>query len=53
MELELLFYSIVVPDGPFTQPLARLGVGDTILVDPTVYGFLRTDRFDGGRHCGC
>ena len=49
-EAELLFYSIVVPDGPFTQPLARLGVGDTILVDPTVYGFLRTDRFSGGRH---
>ena len=43
---ELEFYSIVVPDGPFTQPLARLSVGDTILVDPTVYGFLRADRFD-------
>jgi ferredoxin--NADP+ reductase len=49
-EPELHFYSIVVPDGPFTQPLARLAVGDTILVDPTVYGFLRTDRFAGGRH---
>ncbi len=47
---QLEFYSIVVPDGPFTQPFARLGVGDSISVDPTVYGFLRTDRFDGGRH---
>ena len=45
----LEFYSIVVPDGPFSQPLARLGVGDRILVDRTVYGFLRADRFNGGR----
>jgi ferredoxin/flavodoxin---NADP+ reductase len=46
----LEFYSIVVPDGPFTQPLARLGVGDTVAIVPIVYGFLRTDRFEGGRH---
>jgi ferredoxin/flavodoxin---NADP+ reductase len=45
----LEFYSIVVPDGPFTQPLARLGVGDVVHIDPTVYGFLRADRFTGGR----
>lgn len=44
----LEFYSIVVPDGPFTQPLSRLCVGDSIRVDPTVYGFLREDRFTGG-----
>ncbi len=44
------FYSIVVPDGPFTQPLARLRIGDGIRIDPTVYGFLRTDRFVDGRH---
>lgn len=44
----LEFYSIVVPDGPFTQPLARLGVGDSVRIDPTVYGFLRDDRFVGG-----
>jgi ferredoxin--NADP+ reductase len=49
-DVELEFYSIVVPDGPFTQPLARLVVGDTVQVDPTVYGFLRTDRFVGGNH---
>ena len=46
---ELEFYSIVVPDGPFTQPLARLAVGDAIRIDPTVYGFLRIDRFAAGR----
>lgn len=45
----LEFYSIVVPDGPFTQPFSRCGVGDAISIDPTVYGFLRSDRFDGGR----
>ncbi len=44
------FYSIVVPDGPFTQPLARLRIGDEIRIDPTAYGFLRTDRFVQGRH---
>lgn len=44
----LEFYSIVVPDGPFTQPLAGLAVGDVVRIDPTVYGFLRTDRFEGG-----
>jgi ferredoxin--NADP+ reductase len=48
-EPELVFYSIVVPDGPFTQPLARLAVGSPLRVDPTVYGFLRIDRFVGGR----
>jgi len=41
----LEFYSIVVPDGAFTQALVRLGVGDSIAIDGTVYGFLRTDRF--------
>lgn len=46
----LEFYSIVVPDGPFSQPLAKRRVGDTIRVGRSVYGFLRTDRFQGGRH---
>ncbi len=44
----LEFYSIVVPDGPFTQPLSRRGPGDAIVLDRTVYGFLRTDRFSDG-----
>ena len=46
----LEFYSIVVPDGPFSQPLARRGVGDRLSIDRSVYGFLRTDRFQGGKH---
>lgn len=45
----LEFYSIVVPDGEFTTKLAALKVGDEILVDKTNYGFLTTDRFEGGR----
>lgn len=44
----LEFYSIVVPDGPFSQPLAKRRAGDTIRIDRSVYGFLRTDRFQGG-----
>ena len=46
----LEFYSIVVPNGPFSQPLAKRGVGDTLRIDRSVYGFLRTDRFQGGNH---
>jgi len=45
----LEFFSIVVPDGAFTSRLARLGVGDEILVEKMNYGFLTTDRFEGGR----
>lgn len=45
----LEFYSIVVPDGEFTSRLARLAEGDPILVEKTNYGFLTTDRFQGGR----
>lgn len=44
------FYSIVVPDGPFTQPLSHYRVGDAIRIAPMVYGFLRADRFESGRH---
>jgi ferredoxin--NADP+ reductase len=45
---ELEFFSIVVPEGPFTTGLVELGVGDTIHVDPVAYGFLTTDRFAPG-----
>jgi ferredoxin--NADP+ reductase len=48
-EPDLAFYSIVVPDGPFSQRLVQLPVGDVVQLDPTVYGFLRVDRFSGGR----
>ena len=46
----LEFYSIVVPEGPFSQPLAKRRVGDAIHLGRSVYGFLRTDRFHDGRH---
>lgn len=45
----LEFFSIVVPDGAFTTRLTRLGVGDPIFVEKMNYGFLTTDRFEGGR----
>lgn len=45
----LEFFSIVVPDGAFTPGLARRGVGDTVLLDKTAYGFLTLDRFVDGR----
>lgn len=47
---ELEFYSILVPDGEFTQRLAKLDVGDEIYVDKTNYGLLTTDRFENGKH---
>lgn len=47
---ELEFYSIVVPDGEFTQRLKNLKVGDQIYVDKTNYGLLTTDRFENGKH---
>ncbi len=47
---ELEFYSIVVPDGEFTQRLKKLKVNDTIYVDKTNYGLLTTDRFENGKH---
>ena len=47
---ELEFYSIVVPDGEFTQILKNIKVGDEILIDKTNYGLLTTDRFEKGKH---
>ena len=45
----LEFYSILVPDGEFSMPLARIDIGSTILVDLSVYGFLTADRFENGK----
>ncbi len=45
----LEFYSIVVPEGDFTTELARLRVGDELLIEKQSYGFLTLDRFEGGR----
>jgi ferredoxin--NADP+ reductase len=46
---ELEFYSIVVPDGEFTQRLKDLKVNDDIYIDKTNYGLLTTDRFENGK----
>ncbi|MCC2644374.1 MAG: ferredoxin--NADP(+) reductase [Burkholderiales bacterium] len=46
---ELEFYSIIVPDGEFTQRLKNLNVNDNIYVDKTNYGLLTTDRFEKGK----
>ncbi len=45
----LEFFSVVVPGGAFTSRLSRLRQGDPILVERRSYGFLTTDRFEGGR----
>lgn len=47
-EPELEFYSIVVPEGPFSPRLARLRPGDALYVDRTAFGFLTLDRFPDG-----
>lgn len=47
---ELEFYSIVVPDGEFTQNLKDLKIGDDLYIDKTNYGLLTTDRFEKGKH---
>ncbi len=41
----LEYYSIVVPDGAFTQPLSRMGPGSVLQMDPEPYGFLTLERF--------
>lgn len=45
----LEFFSIVVPDGEFTSRLAKLNVGDELLVEKMNYGFLTTTRFEQGK----
>jgi len=46
---ELEFYSIVVPDGEFTQNLKNIKINDDIYIDKTNYGLLTTDRFENGK----
>lgn len=46
---ELEFYSIIVPDGEFTQRLKNLKIGNDIYIDKTNYGLLTTDRFENGK----
>jgi ferredoxin--NADP+ reductase len=45
----LEFISVAVPGGTFTGRLALARPGDEILVDKNSYGFLTTERFNGGR----
>ena len=45
----LEFFSVVVPDGAFTQPLSNIQVGDQLRVDRQAFGFLTLDRFVDGR----
>ncbi|AOB30579.1 ferredoxin-NADP reductase [Bordetella sp. H567] len=45
LDNELEFYSIVVPEGPFSPRLAALKPGDPLYVEKTPYGFLTIDRF--------
>ncbi|MBD1554990.1 ferredoxin--NADP reductase [Pseudomonas typographi] len=45
----LEFFSIVVPGGEFTSELARLQVGDELLIDRQAFGYLTLDRFADGR----
>ncbi len=47
-EAELEFYSIVVPEGPFSPRLAQLRPGDALYVDQTAFGFLTLERFPDG-----
>jgi ferredoxin--NADP+ reductase len=47
-EAELEFYSIVVPEGPFSPRLAQLRPGDALYVDKTSFGFLTLERFPDG-----
>lgn len=45
----LEFFSILVPDGAFSDRLARVGAGDPIYVEKAPYGYLTTSRFVGGQ----
>ncbi len=47
---ELEFYSIIVPDGEFTQKLKKLKINSNLFIDKTNYGLLTTDRFENGKH---
>lgn len=44
----LEFYSVVVPDGKFSPPLAQLGLGDALWINNSVFGFLTLDAFADG-----
>ena len=45
----LEFFSVLVPDGAFSNRLAELGVDEPIYVEKLPYGYLTTSRFVGGQ----
>jgi ferredoxin/flavodoxin---NADP+ reductase len=48
-EAFLEFFLVVVPTGAFSARVAKLKLGDTMLVDKVAQGFLTADRFKNGR----
>lgn len=48
-EAFLEFFLVVVPTGAFSSRVARLAVGDVMLVEKHAQGFLTADRFKNGR----
>jgi ferredoxin/flavodoxin---NADP+ reductase len=48
-EAFLEFFLVVVPTGAFSARVAKLKLGDTMLVDKIAQGFLTADRFKNGR----
>ena len=48
-ESELEFFSVVVPSGKFSPPLAGLVAGNALFIDKTAFGFLTLERFVDGR----
>ncbi len=47
-ENSLEFYSVVVPNGTFSPPMAQLRVGDALWINNSVFGFLTLDAFADG-----
>lgn len=45
----LEFFLVVLPGGQFSSRVAKLQLGDTMLVEKQPQGFLTTDRFQQGR----
>jgi ferredoxin--NADP+ reductase len=48
-EAFLEFFLVVVPTGEFSSRVAKLKLGDTMLVEKLSQGFLTADRFSDGR----
>jgi ferredoxin--NADP+ reductase len=47
-ENALEFYSVIVPDGKFSPPMAQLREGDALWINNSVFGFLTLDAFADG-----